>query len=151
MSAPSTMQFVDVTAADGSIVSGDWLGRAEALHRVLRPQLPNDYVATMTRIAAGGGRLVLAVDADRVVGLAVWRVLENTVFGRFLYVDDLVTREAERSTGVGRALLARCEATARAAGCAMVVLDSGVQRDRAHRFYFREGYAIKAFNFGKRL
>lgn len=43
------------------------------------------------------------------------------------------------------------EAIARESGCSGLVLDSGVQRTRAHRFYFREGFVIHAYNFGKPL
>ena len=85
------------------------------------------------------------------VGLAVYRVSENTFAGRFLYVDDLVTDEAERSRGVGHALMAHLEQAAREAGCENLVLDSGTHRHRAHRFYFREGMVITSFNFKKAL
>ena len=94
--------------------------------------------------------LVAAVEA-RVVGVAIWRSFENTFTGRLLYVDDLVTDETQRSHGIGHALLARCETIARDIGCLAVGLDSGVQRGAAHRFYFREGFIINSFNFGKGL
>jgi GNAT superfamily N-acetyltransferase len=73
------------------------------------------------------------------------------MFGRFLYVDDLVTASALRSRGVGKALLSRCEAIAVELGCREFGLDSGVQRADTHRFYFREGLVVRAFNFGKSL
>ena len=98
-----------------------------------------------------GGRLIVVVDGEVAVGLAVWRLLENTMFGRFLYVDDLVTDTRLRSRGVGKALLSRCEAIAVELGCREFVLDSGVQRAQTHRFYFREGLVVRAFNFGKTL
>ena len=34
-----------------------------------------------------------------------------------------------------------------AAGCAQLHLDSGVQREKAHRFYFREGMGVNAYHF----
>ncbi len=66
-------------------------------------------------------------------------------------VADLVTDHAHRSEGVGRLLLERCEQIAVTLGCVEIVLDSGVQRTEAHRFYFRERFGIHAFNFSKRL
>ncbi len=145
------LTLIDVTDTSGAVTAPAWLARAEPLHRDLRPKLPSDYAGAMTRVFASGGRLVLATQDDAVLGLAVWRVLENTMFGRFLYVDDLVTDSALRSRGVGKALLSRCEAIAVELGCREFVLDSGVQRAQTHRFYFREGLAIRAFNFGKSL
>jgi GNAT superfamily N-acetyltransferase len=140
------MDLVDLREPDPT-----WLARTVAVHRQLRPQLPEDYVGKMTRVFAGGGKMVVATEGDAVLGLAVWRATENTSAGQYMYIDDLVTDEAHRSKGVGRALLARCEELAVAMGCVKLVLDSGVQRIDAHRFYFRERFAIHAFNFSKRL
>jgi GNAT superfamily N-acetyltransferase len=86
-----------------------------------------------------------------VAGVAVFRVFENTHAGRRLYVDDLVTDEAWRSSGVGVALLRHLEAEARARDCSGIELESGSHRTRAHRFYFREGFVITGFSFKKEL
>jgi GNAT superfamily N-acetyltransferase len=149
--APLELALIDVTNRDGQVVAPVWLARAEAVHRQLRPQLPTDYATALLRVFAGGGRLVVASAGDRVVGLAVWRAHENTCFGPHVYVDDLVTDAAVRSRGVGKALLGHCTAIARSTGCRVLTLESGVQRARAHQFYFREGLVIEAFSFGKRL
>ena len=93
----------------------------------------------------------IAVLGDGVVGVAIYRVLVNTHLGRHLYVDDHVTADGNRSAGVGRALLASLEATARAEGCTALILDSGTQRRRAHAFYLRERMEITAFHFLKGL
>ena len=129
----------------------DWLKRAEAVHRQLRPQLPEDYCARMTAIIASGARLVLAIEDEQVRGLALWRIIENTYEGRRLYVDDLVTDSVDRSKGVGKALLGCLEARAREEKCDTLALDSGVQRGEAHKFYFREGMQIAAYSFRKML
>jgi GNAT superfamily N-acetyltransferase len=68
-----------------------------------------------------------------------------------MYVDDLVTDETRRSTGVGKALLDHLQGIARAAGCSMFTLDSGVQREKAHKFYFREGMVVAGFHFSRSL
>lgn len=52
----------------------------------------------------------------------------------------LVVDESVRSTGVGAALLAAAEDWARAQGFSTMRLRSNVIRERAHRFYEREGY-----------
>jgi len=141
--------MIAVTARDGTVIEPGWLGKAESVHRELRPQIPADYVAKMQAMFAGGGRMVVAVSADKVVGLAVYRVYEDTFNGRKLYCDDLVTTEAQRSTGVGHALMQLMEEEARAAQCNAFALDSGVQRKDAHKFYFREGMHVVSFNFKK--
>ena len=145
------MKMIEITDARGAIVAGPWLERAEAVHRELRTALPADYPAKMQRVFAGGGRMVVAAERDAVCGLAVWRGHENTAIGVHLYVDDLVTAGAWRSPGVGHALMQWLEQRARDLTCVALVLDSGTQRTRAHRFYFREGLAVVCFNFSKDL
>src|SRR3954464_7438404 len=98
------IRIVDINDAAGAIVEPDWLARAEAVHRQLRPQLPIDYTPKMQRVFAGGARLCVAVRDDAVVGVAVYRTHENTFDGVQMYVDDLVAAETQRSQGIGRAL-----------------------------------------------
>jgi GNAT superfamily N-acetyltransferase len=144
-------KLIDITDARGTLIAAEWLQRAEAVHRQLRPHLPGDYPAKMQGVFAGGARMLVAADGELVQGLAVWRAMENTADGHFVYIDDLVVDELQRSTGVGRALFREIETRARALGCGKLTLDSGTQRQRAHTFYFREGMTISSFHFGKPL
>jgi ribosomal protein S18 acetylase RimI-like enzyme len=105
----------------------------------------------MQRIFETGGEMCVAVEEGKVVGVAVFRSFDNTHHGKRFYVDDLVTDEARRSSGVGHALLAFLEGLARARGGDSIDLDSGTHRTRAHRFYFREGFVIPSFVFRKDL
>lgn len=145
------MKIVAVTDRSGAVVETEWLARAESVHRQLRPALPADYRGKLERVFAGGGRMCIATEKDRVLGVAIYRIHENTSAGWHLYVDDLVTDEAARSQGVGRALMAHLEAVAREAGCETLALDSGLHRPQAHKFYFREGMVISSFHFRKPL
>ena len=146
-----TIQIVSITNRDGAIQEAGWLAKAEGVHRELRPQIPADYRAKMHLVFAGGGRMAVAVDADNVVGLAVYRVYEDTFNGRKFYCDDLVTTEGLRSRGVGHALMQFMQKEALAHHCTAFALDSGVQRSNAHKFYFREGMFVVSFNFKKDL
>ena len=143
------MTIIPVTDRDGAIIEAGWLAKAEPVHRELRPQIPADYMAKMRAVFAGGGRMAIAAQGERVVGLAVYRAYEDTFNGRKFYCDDLVTTERERSTGVGHALMQFLEREARALSCTAFALDSGVQRKDAHKFYFREGMYVVSFNFRK--
>jgi GNAT superfamily N-acetyltransferase len=145
------MEMIEVTDDAGAVLAPQWLARAESVHRQLRDQLPPDYAAALRPVFAGGGRMVLAARDGRVAGVAVYRIHANTFAGVQLYVDDLVTDEAQRSSGVGRALLAWLTQKALDRGCDTLALDSGTQRRRAHAFYFREGLPITSFHFSRRL
>lgn len=100
----------------------------------------------------GEGFLLARLEENGVVrAVAGYRYHEKLFSGRTLYVDDLVTDSAQRSHGHGRQMLAWLEAQARARGCELLELDSGVQRGEAHRFYFRERMSIGAFHFSRAL
>jgi GNAT superfamily N-acetyltransferase len=108
-------------------------------------------VAAVGRMRRGGYRLIAVHDDEGgdPVGVAGFRVYEMLAYGKILYVDDLVVSEEARSGGAGKALIGWLEEEARGQGCTGVHLDSGVQRARAHRFYFREGMAIYNFHLAK--
>lgn len=145
------IRLIEVTDNEGRVLEGGWLARAEAVHRQLRTKLPADYAAKMQRVFAGGGRMLIAVEAETVVGVAIWRVHENTFNGVQMYVDDLITDETRRSRGVGHALMESLQRMARTLGCEVYTLDSGTHRQQAHKFYFREGMVVTAFHFDKKL
>ncbi len=142
------MKIVEVYAENGELAGAEWLARAEPVHRQLRPHLPDGYANRMERVLKDA-RMALAVKDNAVLGLAVYRWHENTFDGLKFYIDDLVTDEARRSSGVGHALIAHLEKVAKGLGASGLVLDSGTQRTRAHKFYFREGFVIPSFNFKK--
>ena len=138
-----TYELVDLEPGDPRLVD-DML----PVLKELRTHLDADSLAAV--YAEGhpqGLRFLVAYDGDRCVGVAGWRILALTFAIRKLYVDDLVTTESARSTGVGRALLTELSRRASAAGCTVVDLDSGVQRDRAHAFYRREGFDVSSYHF----
>ncbi|MEV7675715.1 GNAT family N-acetyltransferase [Streptomyces sp. NPDC000963] len=119
----------------------------------LRPHLTPELFREVYEAGHSQGLRFSAAYADdgRCVGAAGWRIVVNTSSLRKLYVDDLVTAAADRSTGVGHALIAHLEGHARAAGCHEFDLDSGTHRTGAHRFYLRERFDIVAFHFTRPL
>jgi GNAT superfamily N-acetyltransferase len=142
---------VSVTVRDLGADDPAW-DAALAVLRQLRPHL--DRPALDAILAAGapqGLTFTVAVEGDRCLGVAGWRVMDTTSVVRKLYVDDLVTDEGARSRGVGALLLAHLEERAAAAGCHVVELDSGHQRVDAHRFYRREGFADVSRHFRREV
>lgn len=114
----------------------------------LRPHLTREKLQRV--LAEGtpqGLRFTGLFDGDECLAVAGWRVMANTARGRQLFVDDLATTSSARSQGNGRRLLQHLVQVARAAGCATLELDSGVQRFDAHRFYVRERMDIVGHHF----
>jgi GNAT superfamily N-acetyltransferase len=145
------MKVVPVTNAVFDVIEHEWLIRAEAVHRQLRPHLPVEYARRMKEVFAGGAEMAVAVEGEQVRGVTVFRMVDRTASGSEMYCDDLVSDEVKRSIGVGRALVTYMEALARERGCNVLTLDSGTQRQQAHKFYFREGFTVTAFHFVKPL
>lgn len=122
--------------------------RAFAVMHQLRPHLDAvSFAGLVRRQQASGYELAILEDDGRVQAVAGFRTLEQLVRGKVLYVDDLVTDAAARSRGYGDALFDWLVTRARAAGCAALELDSGVQRHGAHRFYLRKRMDITAYHF----
>lgn len=130
------------------------LRRAHPVMNELRTHLMDvdEYGSILEEMRAGGYRMFAAVDGDRYVALAGIAIRTNFYYGKFLYVYDLITSDAERSKGHGKLLLDHLEELARADGCQTIALSSGVQRADAHRFYEdKMGYERVSYVFKKTL
>jgi GNAT superfamily N-acetyltransferase len=99
-------------------------------------------------LAEDDADVLLAVDGDRIVGLAsVYADIQSIRFGKRCWLQDLVTTGEYRSRGVGRALLDAATEWARERGCSHLELSSGLGRVDAHRFYEREGMQRGSYTF----
>ncbi|MEL6061045.1 MULTISPECIES: GNAT family N-acetyltransferase [unclassified Methylobacterium] len=136
--------FADVTDAEA-------VAACYPLLRQLRPHLsgPEELVTRWQSQARAGYRLITLLHGDRPTALAGFRIQENLVHGRHLYVDDLVTDAAARSCGFGGMLLERLVGLARADGCAKLLLDTPLTNVLGHRFYYREGLVAGALRFNR--
>ena len=118
----------------------------------LRPHLKREeFVSRIRRQQEGSGYELAYLAAGTVKAVAGFRISECLAWGKFLYVDDLVTGSSDRSEGYGGMLFDWLVDYARTAGCDEFHLDSGVQRFDAHRFYLRKRMAIEAHHFGLKL
>ena len=117
--------------------------------RELRPQLANeaDLLQRIQRMRGQGYRLLAAWQGREPVALAGYRLQENLVYGRFLYVDDLVVTQASRSQRLGAQLLQYLKTQAHEAGCKSLVLDTALSNALGQRFYFRQGLLTRAIRF----
>jgi GNAT superfamily N-acetyltransferase len=121
--------------------------------RLLRPQLTSatQFATLWHQLAKGGYRLfALLVDGEP-RALAGFRIGENIVHGRHMYVDDLVTGEAERGSGYGAALLERLRQECRTLGCGKLLLDTPMANVRGHKFYYRNGMFSTALRFTEEI
>ncbi len=128
------------------------IGACYGLMRQLRPHLASadEFIARWRRQSADGYRVLALWSEAPDPGpraLAGYRITENLVHGKFLYVDDLIADQNERGRGYGARLLAKLKDEGRALGCKKLVLDTGLDNYLAHRFYFRQGLLAQALRF----
>ena len=84
--------------------------------------------------------VLVAADGPRLLGwvhVFVTRLLETDARAE---IGGLVVDEACRGRGLGKALVRSAEAWARSYGLRLLRVHSNVTRERAHRFYEREGF-----------
>jgi len=118
----------------------------------LRPHIrPEDFLPTVRRLAElNGFRLAYLTDGG-VKAVAGFRISEWLAGGRYLEIEDLVSKSGERSKGYGGELFDWLVGHARENMCLQVRLVSRVDRRDAHRFYIRKGMTLAAHYFSMSL
>ncbi|MBV8211916.1 MAG: GNAT family N-acetyltransferase [Verrucomicrobia bacterium] len=120
--------------------------------RELRTFLTEDQITDRVQQQMIDGYHLAYVEAAGLVSsVAGYRILRNLTYGKFLYVDDLVTRADQKRTGYAGQLIDWLCEHASDQGCSFLILDSGVQRFEAHRFYLAHRMDITAHHFARKL
>lgn len=119
----------------------------------LRPHLhgATAFADQVLRQRQQGYRLLAAYVDDTVCGLAGYRLQENLLYGRFVYVDDLIVTARLQRSGLGAELLRAVRQIATGLDCAHFVLDTGLHMALAQRFYYRQGLLAKGLHFVESL
>lgn len=117
--------------------------------RELRPHLASKetFAEQVQRQMRQGYRLLAAWQDAQVVALAGYRLQENLLHGRFIYVDDLVATTNARGHGLGEQLIEALRQEAQRLDCAQLVLDTALANALAQRFYFRQGMLATGLHF----
>ena len=103
---------------------------AAGIKRILRKLKTSAHSAVFVAQSPNGG----------VVGWVQVSMTHILEFGTRAELDGVIVDEAHRSLGAGAKLLEAAEAWARKQGCLSMSVRSNVIRERAHKFYERQGY-----------
>jgi GNAT superfamily N-acetyltransferase len=122
--------------------SGDAPRLAELSGQLGYPATPAQMRERLRGIKPASQHAVLVVESatDGVIGwlhVSKEPLLEVEIRAE---VNGLVVAEGQRSAGAGARLLAAAEDWARKHGCKSMSVRSNVIRERAHKFYERNGY-----------
>lgn len=123
-----------------------------ALLQALRPHLSLDtFLESSARLATTTGYQLLYLSDPEVKAVAGMRISEWLHTGRYLEIEELITREEDRSKGYGSQLFDWICQYAKTRECNQVRLVSGVSRTRAHEFYEAKGMVYEAKYFSLNL
>jgi GNAT superfamily N-acetyltransferase len=124
-----------------------------ALMKQLRPHLQEEtYVRQIKRLQAEYGYTLIAIyENGEAKAAAGYKICESLAWGKYLYVDDLITDEHSRSKGYAKQLFDWLDEQLIKQQCVGMHLDSGVHRHDAHRFYLNRKLRINAHHFDKKV
>ena len=128
---------------------------AELAGQLGYPLAVDELAARLPAVGASDADIVLvAVDErDLAAGWIHVEIKRTLLAPLSAQVMGLVVDEGARSRGIGARLLEQGEAWARGRGCSLILVGTRVTRERAHRFYRRQGYDLLKTShfFEKRL
>jgi GNAT superfamily N-acetyltransferase len=121
--------------------------------KALRPHLTQEgFINQWKRQQTQGYRIAAVVDdSEEIAALAGYRFAEFLAWGKVIYLDDLITDPSKKRNGYAGALLDWLEEQGRLSNCDTLQLDSGHQRNDAHRLYLNKGWTITSHHFSKNL
>jgi GNAT superfamily N-acetyltransferase len=117
---------------------------AELATQLGYPTTPSQLAMRLRALAAlPDAAILVATDAvDRPLGWIHVELKPSLLAPLAAQVMGLVVDEARRGAGIGAELLNRAEAWATDRGCRELLVATRVTRERAHRFYRRQGYEL---------
>jgi GNAT superfamily N-acetyltransferase len=133
MSAP-TIRPASLSDAEAIAELSDQLGYPTAAERM------RERLAIL--LPKKDQQLFAAEREGQVVGWLHAAKIEMVESDPFAEIYGLVVRDSERGQGIGPLLIRAAEAWASAQGLPKVRVRCNVVRERTHRFYEREGFAV---------
>lgn len=121
------------------------------LMKQLRPHLEEEtYLSQIKQLQLEYGyKLIVIFENEEAKAAAGYRINHSLAWGKYLYVDDLITDQDSRSRGYANELFDWLDEELHKNHCSAMHLDSGVQRHDAHRFYLNRKMRISCHHFEK--
>ncbi len=120
----------------------------------LRPHLTFEdfiYIYTQSQVKDDYELVFITNDKNIVLAVMGYRILFDFVRGKHIYIDDLVITEMHRSLGLGAKLLKYAEQLAAEHQCKTLRLCTGVENNRAIKFYEKNGWVQRALAYTKKV
>lgn len=122
------------------------------LLQLLRPHLQKEeFVQRVREQEQQGYKLICIGEGSDLKSVAGYRIANFLAWGKTLYVDDLITQPEARGTGFGTHLIKWLMGEAKKQGCDSIHLDTGIERDDAHRLYLNLGLKIDCLHLSMKF
>ncbi|MBH5316944.1 GNAT family N-acetyltransferase [Paenibacillus sp. GSMTC-2017] len=121
------------------------------LMKQLRPHLEEEnYLCRIKQLQLEYGyNLIVLIEGGEAKASAGYRICDSLAWGKYMYIDDLITDEDRRSRGYAKQLFDWLDDELINNRCVSMHLDSGVHRYDAHRFYLNRKMKITCHHFEK--
>lgn len=90
-------------------------------------------------------------EKDELIGVSSGWVTVRLYSDKQLEIDNVIIDGNIQSKGYGKHFMHEIESWAKTNQCKTLELNSYVQNERSHKFYFNQGFQILGFHFQKRL
>lgn len=115
------------------------------------------FIKDMNLIDKNSGKMYLAVENDKVIGLIIGIIRKPEVDFDYEKLDDmgevieLIVTKNTRSKGIGKQLLLKMETYFKEQDCKTINIDVFGYNDLAKDFYYRNGYHNRMITVSKKL
>ena len=97
-------------------------------------------------------QIFIAFDGKSVVGfIGLYLGLAFEISGRVMSIIALAVSRKHQCFGIGTALVQKAESFGKAHYASTILVNSGIARIAAHRFYEKQGFYKKGYSFMKKL
>ena len=110
-----------------------------------RGEIPEDWFKDL--IESDYHDMLLAIDDDKIIGIATLSVTMGPITRKNAYLEDFVTDQECRGKGVGSALWNEMLVWAKEKGCKNLCFTCGQGREKSQEFYKNHGAEIYDTNF----
>ena len=118
----------------------------------LNPKLKKSKYRIMIRDMILCGYRMAGVFSDgKCIGLSGFWIATKIYSGKYVELDNVVIDKNYRSQGAGKLLCDWIIKEAKKQGCETAMLDAYAENASGHKFYLREGYAIRGFHFIRKI
>lgn len=125
----------------------EMLPNLEVLQELYPSLTYEDYDSALDFMLEHNYGQIAVMENGNYLGVSGFWVGQKLWCGKYLEIDNIIVRQANRSSGVGELMVNYFKEKAKELDCAMIALDSYTSNFKAHKFFYNQGFSPKGFHF----